>query len=335
MDPYITFVVSARNDKHGKNFLHRLQIFINGLVGLSQENNLDFELIIVEWNPPKNNPRLKDSIIWPKNLKPNTIRIIEVPNEIHKSLPNSDKISLFQYSAKNVGIHRARGDYIIATNADIFFSEELIKFLSSKKLSKSCFYRINRYDVSGLIPMNLSLENQLEFCSKKAFSVFMPNGIVWLKFIPHLWSLITSYYFRLKRFIFSFRSYQGKFVISSKKSSIPHYNLHIYASGDFFLMAKEHWYEIRGYPQLGSHNYIDSYPCFMADTIGLKQIVLKSPLRIYHMDHKRSLNFRRPSITIEKFYSDWKKTKKLGKLIHYNQDDWGFAHEQFPEYKIN
>ena len=51
-NPYISFVIAARNDDYGVNFLHRMQVFINVLLELVEKYSLDAELIVVEWNPP-------------------------------------------------------------------------------------------------------------------------------------------------------------------------------------------------------------------------------------------------------------------------------------------
>ena len=130
-NPYISIIVAARNDDYGFGFLHRLQVFLDTLLTLCENHNLDTELIIVEWNPPPETPRLTEVLVWPKNLKLQEVRIIEVPGAIHNKLPYSGKMSMFEYIAKNVGIRRTRGEYILATNPDILFSDELMCFLAS------------------------------------------------------------------------------------------------------------------------------------------------------------------------------------------------------------
>ena len=48
----ISFVVAARNDDYGGNFLHRMQVFVDNVMTLSSQEDLSAELMIVEWNPP-------------------------------------------------------------------------------------------------------------------------------------------------------------------------------------------------------------------------------------------------------------------------------------------
>ncbi|MFX0136628.1 MAG: hypothetical protein ACFFDN_23520, partial [Candidatus Hodarchaeota archaeon] len=287
MNPYLSIVLSGRNDAYGQDFLHRFQICINNLLYLNNKYDLDAELIIVEWNPPKNRRNLRDIIKWPKYIKPDIVRIIQVPNKIHRRVKSSDNTPFREYMAKNVGICRAKGKFILATNADLLFNEELIRFLASKKLSEENFYRIDRFDVAKLVPSHISVEEQLKFCEKNAFMQRVNNGFKWLKIFPQIKYLIYSIHFRLKNLLSNVKARQ----YSKEESFTPKPDiLHIHAAGDFFLMARQYWETIKGYPELESSYYIDGYPCFMAEVLGLKQIVLKEPLKIFHQEHSRSLS---------------------------------------------
>ena len=41
--------------------------------------------------------------------------------------------------AKNVGIRRASGEFILATNIDVIINQKLYEFISKKKLKKKLF----------------------------------------------------------------------------------------------------------------------------------------------------------------------------------------------------
>src|SRR5712692_4009083 len=90
LEPKISFVVAARNDDYGGNFLHRMQVFVDGLLTLWQRHRLDAELVVVEWNPPSDKPRLTQAIRWPSSVPPGRLRVIEVPATVHRRLPGSD-----------------------------------------------------------------------------------------------------------------------------------------------------------------------------------------------------------------------------------------------------
>jgi hypothetical protein len=62
--------------------------------------------------------------------------------------------------------------------------------------------------------------------------------------------------------------------------------LHTNACGDFTLMAREHWFELRGYPEFDMFSFnIDSLLCYAAHHAGAREEVLPEPMRIYHIEH--------------------------------------------------
>jgi hypothetical protein len=162
--PYLSVVVTTRNDDHGGNPLGRTQAFINGLIGQCRRHKLQAELIIVEWNPPTDRPPLADVLDWPDDREFCKVRIIEVPLEIHQRMRHWEAMPLYQMIAKNVGIRRAHGEYVLATNIDILFSDELMRFIAGKRLEQGKMYRVDRWDVMAEVPVNAPVEEQLAYC---------------------------------------------------------------------------------------------------------------------------------------------------------------------------
>lgn len=365
-----------------------MQVFINVLIEVGRKYNLSAELVIVEWNPPNNNPRLKDALNWPKKVEPIKVRIIEVPNKLHQKLPNSDKTPFFLGIAKNVGIRRARGEYILITNPDIIYNEPLIRFLASKPLSKDSIYRIDRYDVDKIIPLKLNYDKKLRFCENNVFRVNFLNGNVIFNS-----SFISSLLYHFKKRYISLRSrflmilnnqisknLKKKHIITSKtnknfkrnllnrfKSLIqyffsflpqfiikdisflasPHiyiknfadvfdvkWGIHTNAAGDFILMAREHWYNLKGYPELKTFSFLDGLCCHKALAYGLNQIVLKNPMRIYHQEHDRTGRGKRPRTDYQHYLEYGKKMVTTKKPIILNKEEWGFDDYHLPEYQI-
>jgi hypothetical protein len=62
--------------------------------------------------------------------------------------------------------------------------------------------------------------------------------------------------------------------------------LHTNACGDFTLLARQHWFDLRGYPEfdLFSMN-LDSVFCATAHHGGAPEEMLEEPMRIYHIEH--------------------------------------------------
>ena len=67
---------------------------------------------------------LKDKLNVPELNENQIVRIITVSNNDHKKFKNSEKLKIFQMIAKNVGIKRSNGKFILVTNIDIIFSDD-------------------------------------------------------------------------------------------------------------------------------------------------------------------------------------------------------------------
>ena len=318
MKPYLTFVVAARNDNYGGDFLGRLQVFVNALLAMWDKHNLDAELILVEWNPPPDRPRLREAIRWPNSPVLDSVSIVDVPNEIHRRLANSDRMPIFEYVAKNVGIRHAKGAFVLSTNPDILFSDSLMKFFAARKLQPDCYYRVNRHDVAEDIPVTLGVDGQLRFCSLHACRYHLAKRTVTLN--------------KPRRFLHSASQAVPWFRPVRTLSRFLHADrVHTNASGDFMLMSAESWRSLRGFPELTTHSYIDAYFVYVAVTAGLKQVVLPDP--IYHLEHDRSEQAARPWTVLDKIPAFQEMIQSRRPHIA-NSENWGLADVNLPSFSI-
>jgi len=311
-----------------------MQVFLNVLLGLWAKHKLDAELVIVEWNPPENKPCLQEVLAWPKCLKPGMVRIVEVPKEIHHRLANSDRMPMFEYIAKNVGIRRASGEYVLATNPDIVFSDEIIRYFAAGQLRSDSFYRADRFDVSRKVPLNFPLARQLKFCARHTFRVHRMDGTVPVRKLARFRRNLVR---NLPRLL-PHRAVRGLIRrgrelfapdVQGARSAVP--LVHTNASGDFFLMRRSDWHHLRGYPELKSHSFVDGYICFMAASLGLRQVLLESPLRIYHQEHDRSGHTTRPLTDFHLLSEGGRKMLESRTPEILNDDDWGLGRQALGE----
>jgi hypothetical protein len=344
--PYLSIVVTSRNDNHGGALLKRMQICINSLIEQCRISNLPAELIIVEWNPPKDRPKFIDALTWPKEMGSCQIRIIEVPPEIHNTYANSDKLRLFQMIAKNVGIRRARGEYVLATNIDILFSPELIEFFAQKKLHDDKMYRVDRYDVKSDAPLNSSISDLMTYCKDNITRINTKNGTIpsnqpvekWQKFRE----IKTILFFQIRRI---YRKIRGR----KERCKLT---LHTHACGDFTLMKKNHWAELQGYPEFPVCSmHIDSLFCYIAHYAGVTEEILAPPFLTYHIDHESGWSTDREKM--ESFFNklerkgipsldgsqvfDWAcfMQKIKGPIFFNNGDSWGLGDKNLHEDRVN
>jgi hypothetical protein len=159
--PLLSVVATARNDNHGGDLLYRMQVFVRGLAEQAARHRLPLELVLVEWNPPEAEPKLSDALEWPPEGPFFSARVIEVPPQLHLRLEHADRLPLFQMIAKNVGIRRARGEFVLATNVDLLFPDDLMHFLAQTRLRHGRFYRVDRYDVASGVALERPLDEHL------------------------------------------------------------------------------------------------------------------------------------------------------------------------------
>ncbi len=173
---YLSVVVTARNDDHGGNLLSRMQAFVNGWIGQCRRHELSSELIVVDWNPPADRPPLIHALKWPAETYPCEVRFIRVPPETHQRYQHAEALPLYQMIAKNAGIRRARGRFVLATNIDIIFSDELVEYLAKRCLDPGRMYRIDRHDVMSDVPVEAGVEEQLAYCRTHLIRVNAREG---------------------------------------------------------------------------------------------------------------------------------------------------------------
>jgi len=174
--PYLSVVVAARNDHPGNNTLVRMQAFLNSWLENARRYDLPSEIIVVEWNPPANRPKLIEALEWPDETRPCEIRFIEVSQEIHRRFKNAAVIPLHLMIAKNAGVRRARGEFVLTTNPDILPSPELVEFLAERRLEGGTIYRIDRHDVAGEIPHSAGIDELTAYCENHVLRILSAEG---------------------------------------------------------------------------------------------------------------------------------------------------------------
>lgn len=174
--PKISVVATSRNDNHGGDLNRRMQIFVTAFINQCKRHQLSAELLMVEWNPPGDRCSLAEELDWPDDLGPCSVRIVTVPQELHSTFKCSESLPLFQMIAKNVGIRRARGRFVLATNIDLLFSDELCQYLATAKLDSNTMYRIDRHDVEKDVPLGESVDAQLAYCQSHLIRVNAREG---------------------------------------------------------------------------------------------------------------------------------------------------------------
>jgi hypothetical protein len=124
-------------------------------------------------------------------------------------------------------------------------------------------------------------------------------------------------------------------------------HLHTNACGDFTMLARDHWMDLRGYPELDVFSMnVDSLFCWTAHHGGAREHVLESPMRIYHIEHATGSGWTPEGQ--DKLYEriaakgipwlnyddvvQWARAMNLyGAPMIFNHDNWGLADDDLRE----
>lgn len=311
--PYLSVVVTARNDNHGGNLLRRMQLFVNGLLAQCRRHALPAELILVEWNPHADRPRLRDALAWPRAAAACPVRIIEVPAALHRRYRHAQALPLYQMIGKNVGLRRARGEFVLATNIDILFSDALMAFLAAGRLDPRRMYRIDRQDVPADVPLEASLDEQLRYCREHILRVSQRHRTV-CSDTPELAHIYRTFRATLQRQMqrlvgllrpaadggapdgpaaaqlplsaLALTKVCNVIKLFARTQYEDYPRLHTNACGDFTLLSRDAWFALQGYAELDMYSmHLDSVLCHAAHRAGYTEYLLGGPMQIYHIEH--------------------------------------------------
>ena len=146
--PYVSVVLTGRNDGYGGDFVGR---FLATLQFNSREliaRGIAHEFVLVEWAPIPDSPLLSDLVDahCPSSVT-SAFRTVIVDPAYHDAVMLNPRLKYQEYLAKNVGVRRARGEYVITTNCDIFLGRAVLERLERRELQPSVLYRAPRWDL--------------------------------------------------------------------------------------------------------------------------------------------------------------------------------------------
>lgn len=340
--PYLSIVAATRNDNHGGDMLKRTTCFIQNIYHQAKKFNFPVELIIVEWNPPKDKPLLKDVLPLPTQEDLVQLRFIIVTNEIHQQFKNGDILPLHQMIAKNVGIRRATGEFILCTNIDILFSDECFSLFAKKDFKEFSFYRTQRCDVPKKIMDINDIEEQLKFAKNNILKKYGLRGDYKYIYFLH------DFFFGFPNLLYFFDRIIGPFLslFYRKTKNVNFVNSD--ACGDFTLMSKKDWLRIEGYYELEMFPlHVDSMALIAAYAIGMKQFTFSTKAPVYHIyhengwtsDYKEPEDFihlmeRRPGLDWIGVLYGGKKLVQQERNYNLNKTNWGLYNTDLQEFEF-
>jgi glycosyltransferase involved in cell wall biosynthesis len=147
MEPYLSIVVSSFDGSRRGDVFNRIQNLLTATMEQCRRYKIPSEFIIVEWRRAEKQAALAKTLRLPEEPGPCAVRIIEVPSDLDSPHPNELEYAV----AKNVGIRRSRGRYVLATNLDVPIADELMEFVGGQ------YARFNSLEWDDIAAKNGSL----------------------------------------------------------------------------------------------------------------------------------------------------------------------------------
>jgi len=265
----------------------------------------------------------KEMIGWDK-IK----QIIVTHEEVEKmNLPEHELC--LQVLARNIGIKKATGDYIVSTNIDIIVPSREV--LNEIKIYKNTFYILQRFEINKdeifkffktktlndypFISNNEDLYLAFESIFSKSDNITLGNFIYTYNLSDDLYKLKNEVLINEDEIIFESINSEN-YAKNLFKKNMRKY-LQISNSGDFQLAHRNIWFDVKGFEEsmIGSYNSDINLQLKVIKS-GYNILVLNNPgvIHITHNDrfaniiksnHNKKNNFYTYVITFDKTTNDW------------------------------
>ena len=140
----ISIIFAGRNDNYGGHWNDRVLDTMQFNGRLLEERGIEFEYVYVEWNPLPDKPTFAEQL----EARFPFVRCVVVEPLVHQWVCGNKTIAVMEFHAKNVGARHARGDWLLLTNPDNYFGDEVLDRLAGP-LDPDTYYRAGRTDITS------------------------------------------------------------------------------------------------------------------------------------------------------------------------------------------
>ena len=147
--PYLSIVYTGRNDNFGGDFNERFFRTVYFNHQRLAAARIRYDIVFVEWRPVAGKPLLGDLLRAAVPDVDPLLTTIEVDVRYHDAFSQNPRIQFHEFIAKNVGIRRAQGSYVLTTNSDIYLTCDTVAFIAQRVLRPMVLYRATRIDLKS------------------------------------------------------------------------------------------------------------------------------------------------------------------------------------------
>eukprot|EP01063_Lacrimia_lanifica_P022055 TRINITY_DN29766_c0_g1_i1.p1 TRINITY_DN29766_c0_g1~~TRINITY_DN29766_c0_g1_i1.p1 ORF type:complete len:999 (+),score=318.28 TRINITY_DN29766_c0_g1_i1:84-3080(+) len=327
--PYLTLACAGRNDNHSGDIMARTQNQITNLAAYAERYQVPIEVIVVEWNPEEDRPPIGNVLKLPNTTSGKfiSVRVIQVTKALHEVVvPPPIHLPVQQYVGKNVAVRRARGEFVLAWNADMLLNGAFFERVKRRDFKKGIYYRIDRIDFDKPFPDgfdigNLEAEKEAAWIEMHAYQVrtavgtrtlatpsdkatfwhdFHVNNDTTDRFAKRCCEQQCDRQFKSCRWV-KWSEWSGDQIRAEVPKleargeiqevedllNVPQ-QFHANAPGDFLMMSRDDWMKLRGYPEAPYQDEIDKYIMAEAFAAGMDQEIMPPPVTSFHQYHSGS-----------------------------------------------
>jgi hypothetical protein len=156
----LEIVLSGRNDNYGGDDFHERMLTVAAFNHARlTDAGVPHRFTLVEWNPPEGREPLIDRL---RERLPWWHRSWIVSRAWHQWYQENPRLQFMEFFAKNAGIRRATGDWILTTNSDVFLGRAIVARLAEDRLVPGTLYRASRLDLDRAMPRHDVTWDRLE-----------------------------------------------------------------------------------------------------------------------------------------------------------------------------
>ena len=147
--PYISIVFSGRNDNFGGDFNERFFRALRFNHDKLRQADVTHEFVFVEWRPLDDRSYLATKLVDDRIVPEHLLASYVVDVRYHDAFSLNPRLQFQEFIAKNVGIRRAAGRWVLTTNTDIYLSRAIVDKLAAQSLDERTLYRAERRDIKS------------------------------------------------------------------------------------------------------------------------------------------------------------------------------------------
>ena len=144
----VSLVLTGRNDGYGGDFTARFFRTLSFNHQQLSARGIAYELVFVEWAPSPGRQLLLEQLLEAvPEIDPRLFTWYVVDPQYHDALSLNPRLEYLEFLAKNVGVRRARGRFILTSNCDVCLGRHILDVFARGELETGVLYRAPRHDL--------------------------------------------------------------------------------------------------------------------------------------------------------------------------------------------